>query len=190
MLEDAARADARRREAVDVALRLRAAGHEALLCGGAVRDALLGRTPSDYDVATSATPEQGAALFPEAVRVGAQFGVLVLPRPHGDVELASFRADGLYVDGRHPTGVVFSDPPTDAQRRDFTVNGLFEDPESGAIRDYVGGRADLERRLLRAIGDAEARFREDRLRLLEYLVRFYERPSPGEEGSDIVDEDG
>ncbi|MDJ0522568.1 MAG: CCA tRNA nucleotidyltransferase [Planctomycetota bacterium] len=164
-------AELRRAEALDIARRLRAAGHEALLCGGAVRDRLMGRTPSDFDIATSATPEEGAALFPEAVKVGAQFGVLVLPREHGDVELASFRADGLYVDGRHPTGVVYSDPPTDAQRRDFTVNGLFEDPETGEIRDYVGGLPDLRRRLVRAIGDAAARFREDHLRVLR-AVRF------------------
>ena len=171
MPSETAQTEALRREAIAIALRLRAAGHEALLCGGAVRDKLLGRIPSDYDVATSATPEQGAALFPEAVKVGAQFGVLVLPREHGDVELASFRADGLYVDGRRPTQVLYSDPPTDAQRRDFTVNGLFEDPETGAVHDYVDGVADLGRRLVRAIGDPVARFREDHLRILR-AVRF------------------
>lgn len=166
-----ARTQTMRRDALAVAARLRAAGHEALLCGGAVRDRLMGRQPADFDLATSATPEEGAALFPEAVKVGAQFGVLVLPREHGDLELASFRADGLYVDGRRPTGIVFSDPPTDAQRRDFTVNGLFEDPETGAILDYVDGLPDLERRLVRAIGDPEARFREDHLRILR-AIRF------------------
>jgi poly(A) polymerase len=164
-------ADARRKDAIAIASRLREAGFEALLCGGSVRDALLGRTPADYDVATSATPEEGARLFPEAVLVGARFGVLVLPREAGDVELATFRSDARYVDGRHPEGVTFSDPPTDAQRRDFTVNGLFEDPGTGAILDYVGGREDLARRLLRAIGDPEARFREDHLRILR-AVRF------------------
>jgi poly(A) polymerase len=166
-----ARTEAMRREALVVAARLRAAGHEALLCGGAVRDLLMGREPKDFDVATSATPEEGAALFPEAVKVGARFGVLVLPRERGDIELASFRADGLYVDGRRPEGVVFSDPPTDAQRRDFTVNGLFQDPETGAIRDYVDGLPDLERRLIRAIGSAEGRLQEDHLRILR-AVRF------------------
>lgn len=163
--------DPKRTEALAVAARLRGAGYEALLCGGAVRDRLLGRPVSDYDVATSATPEQGTVLFPEAVTVGAQFGVLVVPRPAGDVEVATFRDDGLYVDGRRPEGIKFSDPPRDAQRRDFTVNGLFEDPETGAIHDYVGGRPDLTRRMLRAIGDAEARFREDHLRILR-AVRF------------------
>ena len=160
-----------RAEALEVARRLRAAGHRALLCGGAVRDALLGRVPADFDVATSATPAEGLALFPEAVTVGAQFGVLVLPRPSGDVEVATFRDDGLYVDGRRPSEVRYSDPPRDAQRRDFTVNGLFEDPETGEILDYVDGRPDLQRRLIRAIGDAASRFREDHLRLLR-AVRF------------------
>ncbi len=167
----AAATAARRSEALEVARRLRAAGHEALLCGGAVRDGLMGRAPADFDVATSATPEQGAVLFPEAVLIGAQFGVLILPRAHGDVELASFRADGLYVDGRRPEEIVFSDPPTDAQRRDFTVNGLFEDPETGEILDYVDGLADIGRRLVRAIGDPAARFEEDHLRILR-AVRF------------------
>ena len=163
--------DPMRAEALAVARQLRDAGYDALLCGGAVRDRLLERPVSDYDVATSATPEQGLVLFPEAVAVGAQFGVLVLPRDAGDVEVATFRDDGLYVDGRRPEGVQFSDPPRDARRRDFTVNGLFEDPETGAIQDHVGGLPDLERRMLRAIGDPEARFREDHLRILR-AVRF------------------
>ncbi|MDF1702589.1 MAG: CCA tRNA nucleotidyltransferase [Planctomycetota bacterium] len=160
-----------RAEALEVARTLRAAGHQALFCGGAVRDRFLQRAVSDYDIATSATPEQGLELFPEAVAVGAQFGVLVLPRPGGDIEVATFRDDGLYVDGRRPEGVQYSDPPRDAQRRDFTVNGLFEDPETGAIQDHVGGLEDLERRMLRAIGDPAARFREDHLRILR-AVRF------------------
>lgn len=158
--------DVRAQHARDVALRLREAGHEALLCGGAVRDRLLGRVPKDYDVATSARPEEGQTLFPDAVTVGAQFGVLIVPRPYGDVEVATFRADGVYVDGRRPDDVTFSDAPTDAQRRDFTVNALFEDPVSGEIHDHVDGRRDLDARLLRAIGDPEARFGEDRLRIL------------------------
>jgi poly(A) polymerase len=163
--------DVRKAEALAVADRLTEAGHLALLCGGAVRDQLLDRDPEDFDLATSATPEEGAALFPEAVLVGAQFGVLVLPRPGGDIEVATFRADGLYVDGRRPERVAYSDPPTDAQRRDFTVNGLFQDLVSGEIFDYVGGREDMRRRLVRAIGDPEARFREDNLRILR-AVRF------------------
>ena len=160
-----------RAAAVEIALRLRQAGHQALLCGGAVRDRLLGRMPKDHDVATSAHPEQVTALFPKTVQVGAQFGVIVIPDERGDVEVATFRADGRYVDGRRPEGVVFSDPPTDAARRDFTVNGLFEDPETGAIEDHVGGLADLGSRLIRAIGEPEARFAEDHLRMLR-AVRF------------------
>lgn len=141
------------------------AGHVALFCGGAVRDRLLGREAGDMDVATSATPEQTAALFPRAVLVGAQFGTVVVPGAH-DVQVTTFRADGLYIDGRRPTGVVFSDARTDAQRRDFTVNGLFEDPWTGAIQDHVDGLPDLGARLLRAIGDPGARFEEDHLRIL------------------------
>lgn len=160
-----------RADALEVATRLAAAGHLALFAGGCVRDRLLGRTPGDHDVATSATPEQVEALFPRSLTVGARFGVVVVPVPGGNVEVATFRADGRYVDGRRPEGVVFSDPPTDASRRDFTVNGLFEDPRTGEVLDYVGGRADLDARLLRAIGDPEARFREDHLRLLR-AVRF------------------
>ncbi len=163
----------RRAQAVGVARRLRAAGHEALLCGGAVRDELLGRDPADYDVATSAPPEVGAALFARAVTVGARFGVLVVPvvpaeagGAPGQVEVATFRDDGLYVDGRRPEAVRFSDPPRDARRRDFTVNGLFMDPETGVVHDHVGGLEDLRARLVRAIGDPEARFREDHLRIL------------------------
>jgi poly(A) polymerase len=154
-----------------VAERLRGAGHVALFCGGAVRDRLLGFTPSDVDVATSAPPEATAALFPRAVLVGAQFGTVVVPAEPHDVQVTTFRADGLYIDGRRPTGVVFSDPATDAQRRDFTVNGLFEDPWTGTVIDHVDGRRDLQARLVRAIGDPAARFREDHLRILR-AVRF------------------
>jgi poly(A) polymerase len=167
-----------RAAALSVARRLAAAGHRALFAGGCVRDRLLGIPAGDYDVATSATPEAVESLFAHAVTVGARFGVVVVPveadggaGAGGQVEVATFRADGRYVDGRRPEGVVFSDPPTDAARRDFTVNGLFEEPETGEVLDYVGGRADLSARLLRAIGDPEARFREDHLRLLR-AVRF------------------
>lgn len=160
-----------RAAAVRMALALREAGHEALLCGGAVRDGLLGRTPKDHDVATSARPEEVVALFGRAVTVGAQFGVVVIPDPAGDVEIATFRSDRAYVDGRRPEGVDFSDPPTDASRRDFTINGLFEDPVTGQIHDYVDGMPDLASRLIRAIGDPRARFREDHLRILR-AVRF------------------
>lgn len=149
-----------------VAARLRAAGHQALFCGGAVRDRLLGVAPGDYDVATSAPPEVTAPLFPHAVLVGAQFGTVVVPGAHHDVQVTTFRADGLYIDGRRPTGVVYSDARTDAERRDFTVNGLFEDPVTGEVVDHVGGLRDLRARLLRAIGDPYARFEEDHLRIL------------------------
>ncbi len=155
-----------RQAASAVARTLREAGHQALFVGGAVRDRLLGRVPGDWDVATSATPEEGASLFPRTVTVGAKFGVLVVVGRHHDVEVATFRDDGLYVDGRHPTEVRYSDAPRDAQRRDFTVNALFEDPETGAIEDYVDGRRDLDRRLLRAIGVPGDRFHEDHLRML------------------------
>jgi poly(A) polymerase len=154
-----------------IAQRLRGAGHVALFCGGAVRDKLLGKEPGDVDIATSATPEETAGLFPRSVRVGAQFGTGFVPAEPHDVQVTTFRADGLYIDGRRPTGVVFSDPATDAQRRDFTVNGLFEDPETGEVTDLVGGRQDLAARLIRAIGDPAARFREDHLRILR-AVRF------------------
>lgn len=160
-----------RASAAYVASRLAADGHRALFAGGCVRDRLLGLAPGDHDVATSASPETVAATFPHAVTVGARFGVVVVPVDGDNVEVATFRADGRYVDGRRPEGVTFSDPPTDASRRDFTVNGLFEDPVTGEVLDYVGGRADLSARLLRAIGDPEARFREDHLRLLR-AVRF------------------
>jgi len=149
-----------------IARRLREAGHTALFAGGAVRDKLLGLLPQDLDVATSARPEEVQRLFAETVPVGAQFGVVIVVEEGAPFEVATFRSDSAYIDGRRPTGVSFSDPATDAQRRDFTVNGLFEDPETGEVIDHVGGRADLTRRLLRAIGDAGARFREDKLRML------------------------
>jgi poly(A) polymerase len=165
-------------DARDVALavvrRLRDAGHEALFCGGAVRDRLLGRPPGDHDVATSASPEEVARLLPRAVLVGARFGVVVVPGAHHAVEVATFRDDGLYVDGRRPETVRYSDAVRDARRRDFTVNGLFEDPVTGVVYDHVGGLPDLRARLLRAIGDAEARFREDHLRLLRCVRQSLE----------------
>jgi poly(A) polymerase len=160
-----------RHAALLVARRLRAAGHQALFAGGCVRDKLLGRPAKDHDVATSALPSEVLAQFPGSNEVGAHFGV-VLVKSHGiAVEVATFRSDGPYSDGRHPDSVTFATAAEDAQRRDFTVNGLFEDPESGEVIDLVGGRADLEAGLLRAIGDPAARFREDSLRLLR-AVRF------------------
>jgi len=153
---------------------LRAAGHEALLAGGCVRDLLLGREPKDYDVATSARPEQVEALFSHTVPVGKAFGVIrVLDEQDRSraVEVATFRSDGAYVDGRHPSSVHFTDARHDAARRDFTINALFLDPSSGEVIDYVQGRADLDACVIRAVGDARARFAEDKLRLLR-AVRF------------------
>ncbi len=156
---------------IPIIQKLRSAGHEALLAGGCVRDHLLGREPKDYDVATSATPQQVIALFPGALTVGAHFGVVIVRQGSEQIEVATFRTDGSYKDGRHPESVTFSTAEEDAQRRDFTVNGLFHDPISGDIIDFVGGQSDLEKRLLRAIGDPSKRFDEDKLRLLR-AVRF------------------
>ena len=151
------------------------AGHQALLVGGCVRDVLLGREPTDYDVATDATPDQVMALFPESVAVGAQFGVIVVPTDGRKVEVATFRADVGYSDGRHPDSVVYArTPKEDAQRRDFTINGLLMRHDAGEVLDYVGGQADLQGGVIRAIGEPDRRFREDKLRLLR-AVRFAAR---------------
>jgi poly(A) polymerase len=149
-----------------VAERLAAGGHRAVIAGGAVRDFLLGVPPRDADVATSAHPDEVAALFPDTKHVGASFGVVLVPYEDRTVEVATFRREGAYLDGRHPSSVTFTGEVEDAQRRDFTVNGLFLDPATNDVLDHVGGRADLDARILRAIGDPEARFREDHLRLL------------------------
>ena len=160
-----------RDSALELARRLVAAGHEALFAGGCVRDRLLGLVPKDYDIATSARPEQVLALFPGANEVGAHFGVVIAKCRGHHVEIATFRTDGIYKDGRRPETVTFSTPEEDAQRRDFTINGLFERPETGEVIDYVGGLADLKAKLLRAIGEPHHRFTEDGLRLLR-AVRF------------------
>ncbi len=154
-----------------VVARLQESGHEALYAGGCVRDRLRGVVPHDYDVATSARPEEVQALFRRTVAVGIQFGVVRVLEGDVEVEVATFRSDGAYADGRHPESVQFSNAEEDARRRDFTVNGLFFDPILGELRDYVGGRTDLEARVLRAIGDPEERFAEDRLRMLR-AIRF------------------
>ncbi len=155
----------------ELAHRLKAAGHEALFAGGCVRDKLLGREPKDYDIATSARPEQVLKLFPGSNEVGAHFGVVIVKHQGEHVEIATFRTDGSYKDGRRPEKVTFSTSEEDAQRRDFTMNGLFERPETGEIIDHVGGMADLRAGVLRAIGNPGARFSEDALRLLR-AVRF------------------
>jgi len=158
--------------ALEVIETLRGAGHQALIAGGAVRDLLLGRPPDDFDVTTSARPEEVQALFPQVVPVGLRFGVVLVIVDGQPVEVATFREDAVYEDGRHPVSVSFSETPEeDARRRDFTVNGLFLDPRDGSILDFVGGRADLERGVIRAIGHPPDRFHEDRLRMLR-AVRF------------------
>lgn len=154
-----------------VALRLREAGHESYFAGGCVRDALLGRPPKDFDVATAARPDAVERLFPRTVSVGKAFGVVVVVQDGTPVEVATFRADGPYLDGRHPAGVAFRSAREDALRRDFTINGLFLDPADGQLVDHVGGLDDLRRGVVAAIGEAAARFREDHLRMLR-AVRF------------------
>ena len=166
---------AAREFALVVVGRLRSAGHEAVWAGGCVRDELLGRTPADYDVATSARPDQVRAVFGNrhTLAVGAAFGVITVlgPRGAGQVEVATFRSDAAYTDGRHPAGVTFTNAREDALRRDFTINGLFLDPITGDVHDYVEGRADLTAGIVRAIGNAAMRFGEDHLRMLR-AVRF------------------
>ena len=154
---------------------LRAAGHQAFLVGGCVRDLLLGLAPKDFDVATDARPDRIMDLFPRSGQVGAHFGVVLVRDDFAQVEVATFRSDLDYTDGRRPDGVHFeSDPRRDVLRRDFTINGLLMDPLTGEVLDLVGGRKDLENRLVRAIGDPGERFREDHLRLLR-AVRFAAR---------------
>lgn len=160
--------------ALEVITRLTRAGHRALLAGGCVRDMRLGQLPGDYDVATSALPEQVAAIWRRGRLVGAQFGVVLVPISDQWIEVATFRSDGPYLDGRHPSHVRFSDEQQDAQRRDFSINGLFLDPARAEILDYVDGLADLDARVIRAIGDPRARFAEDHLRLIR-AVRFAAR---------------
>ncbi len=154
---------------------LSAAGHEAYFVGGCVRDLVLGRGPSDYDVSTDAVPERVEALFPGSLTVGAKFGVVVVVEQGIQVEVATFRSDISYSDGRHPDRVVYSHSAADdVRRRDFTINGLLMDPHTGQVIDLVGGRADLDARLIRAIGDPDRRFAEDKLRMLR-AVRFAAR---------------
>jgi len=164
-----------RQFAVTVVERLRQAGHETYWAGGCVRDDLLGRTPADYDVATAARPDEVRQVFGHrrTLAVGAAFGVITVlgPKGAGQVEVATFRADAAYTDGRHPAGVTFCSAREDAQRRDFTINGLFLDPLSGAVHDFVGGRDDLAAGVVRAIGVPAMRFGEDHLRMLR-AVRF------------------
>ncbi len=166
---------AKRQAAVDILRRLRSEGFQAFLVGGCVRDLVMGLTPKDYDISTDATPDQVARLFSESIGVGAQFGVMLVPRPEGNVEVATFRSDGRYTDGRHPSEVRYSKTPQqDVLRRDFTINGLLYDPVKEKLLDYVGGQADIHARRVRAIGNPYERFNEDRLRMLR-AVRFAAR---------------
>lgn len=169
--------------AISIVRTLREKGYQAYLVGGCVRDLLLGREPADYDVATDATPDQVMRIFPETYAVGAQFGVLLVPvgrslsagREGKTAEVATFRSDISYSDGRHPDAVRFSkSPQEDVQRRDFTINGLLLDPLTDEVLDFVGGRKDLETGIIRTIGDPELRFSEDKLRMLR-AVRFAAR---------------
>jgi poly(A) polymerase len=154
---------------------LQRSGYQALLVGGCVRDLLLGREPGDYDVTTDATPEEVMKLFPETIAVGAQFGVMLIPRDGLKVEVATFRSDVGYSDGRHPDRVVYSKTPQeDVQRRDFTINGLLMRHDSDEVLDFVDGQADLKAKVIRAIGEPSRRFAEDKLRMMR-AVRFAAR---------------
>src|SRR3954468_5662491 len=175
--------------AISIVRTLREQSHQAFLVGGCVRDLLLGHEPADYDVTTDATPNEVMRIFPQTYAVGAQFGVVLVPcndgarsasgasdMPKGGVvEVATFRSDVGYSDGRHPDEVRFSkDPREDVERRDFTINGLLLDPIKDEVLDYVGGRQDLERHLIRTIGEPARRFAEDKLRMLR-AIRFAAR---------------
>ena len=154
-----------------VAERLRDRGHIAYFAGGCVRDMVRGLTPKDYDIATDARPENVQALFPRTYAVGAHFGVIIVLEDGFQFEVATFRSDEAYIDGRHPSAVQFSSPEEDARRRDFTINGMFLDPASNKVIDLVGGQADIGAKLVRAIGEPAQRLAEDRLRMLR-AVRF------------------
>ncbi len=161
--------------AASIVRRLRDRGHSAWLVGGCVRDLLLGRVPKDFDVATSARPQALLELYPHAGQIGAHFGVVLVHDGEAHVEVATFRSDLDYTDGRHPESVRFeTDPEQDVRRRDFTINALLLDPVSGEVLDYTGGRADLNACIIRAIGDPVRRFQEDHLRLLR-AIRFAAR---------------
>ncbi len=155
----------------EIVARLRERGHVAYFAGGCVRDMVRGESPKDFDIVTDAQPEAVQRLFPRTYAVGAHFGVIVVVEGEFQFEVATFRSDGAYLDHRHPSEVHFSSPEEDARRRDFTINGMFFDPVANQVIDFVGGRADIEAKLVRAIGDPGQRFTEDRLRMLR-AVRF------------------
>jgi poly(A) polymerase len=165
---------ASREDALAVVRRLRDAGHIAYFAGGCVRDQLLGLEPKDYDVATDAPPDRVRQLFSNTQAVGAAFGVILVRHRKSQIEVATFRTDLKYIDGRRPEGVVFTTAEEDAKRRDFTINGMFFDPVENKVIDYVGGQEDLKKNVLRAIGEPNLRFQEDYLRLLR-SIRFAAR---------------
>jgi len=154
-----------------IAQRLREHGHMAYFAGGSVRDMVRDLPAKDFDIATDATPDVVQKIFPHTFAVGAHFGVVVVVENNTNFEVATFRSDGAYLDHRHPVDVRFSSPEEDAKRRDFTINGMFFDPEKNEVIDFVGGRADIANKIIRAIGDPASRFGEDRLRMLR-AVRF------------------
>ena len=164
-----------RQFALDVVAKLRAAGHQALWAGGCVRDQLMGKTPKDYDVATDAQPERIREVFGQrrTLAIGAAFGVITVlgPKDAGQIEVATFRRDLGYSDGRRPDAVAFTSAEEDAKRRDLTINGIFFDPVAEQYLDFVGGQEDLKNHVIRAIGNPHERFAEDKLRMLR-AVRF------------------
>lgn len=160
-----------RETAIWIVKRLREEGYQSYFAGGCVRDSLLGNSPDDYDIATDAKPEEIQKIFPKTLAVGAKFGVTLVIVDGESFEVATFRYDGPYLDGRHPSQVRFASMKEDILRRDFTINGMFCDPLEDRVIDLVGGRADLERRQIRAIGNPRERFEEDRLRVVR-AVRF------------------
>ena len=159
------------RAALDILKKLTHNGYTAYFAGGCVRDLVMKRTPKDYDIATTASPEEIERLFPKCVPVGKQFGVILVVAGPRRFEVSTFRKEGPYKDGRHPEGVSFTTPEEDAKRRDFTVNGLFHDPVKHQTIDYVGGREDIQAGIIRTIGRAGDRFEEDKLRILR-AIRF------------------
>ena len=173
-LPPSSKAPSHREDALTVVRALRDAGHVAYFAGGCVRDLLLGLQPKDYDVATDAVPEKVRSLFRNTQAVGQAFGVILVRLGRSQIEVATFRSDGEYLDGRRPAEVRFANAEADAQRRDFTINGLFLDPIENRVLDFVGGQKDIQLGVLRAIGDANARFEEDHLRMLR-AVRFASR---------------
>ena len=166
--------EANKSTAISILKKLRKAGYQSLFAGGCVRDMLLGSRPHDYDIATDATPDQVAAIFRRTIMVGAQFGVAMVMQKDHMCEVATFRNDDSYSDGRRPDSVTFSTPKEDALRRDFTINGMFFDPIENKVIDFVGGQTDLKKNIIRTIGNPCQRFAEDHLRIMR-AIRFATR---------------